>query len=430
MTNAHHRATIDVDVHRPEGPEPRGAASPGMWWVAWRQHRLQIAVLLAVVAVAAAALVALRFRIVAVYREFGCELFPTHQGDPFGSGCVDADGVQVWWNYGFSSWSGLAHLGMIAGPIVLGVFAASPIFTREFAHGTHVFALTQSVGRGRWFAAKTTVMAIPLIAGLVVLGVLMEWTDKVVSVTAYGALNQTNFFARGIVPAAVGLVAFGLALALGMVTRNVLAALIAGALIGGVILAGLAFVQPHLLPADRTSTAIATMFPPVTQADIDTEQAQATDTHVVVPADRNQLYVGWGYLDTSGASVSVQTPPVVGTLNKCYAQANKAGEDAATAAGLSNGSDGSVQISGDAVAARRVNADSEAFYNSPEYRTAYNQSMRGCFADLGIVAQYQDYLPGSMLWPLRWAIAGIGVILAALFLGLAAWRLRSAVAKR
>lgn len=53
-----------------------------------------------------------------------------------------------------------------------------------------------------------------------------------------------------------------------------------------------------------------------------------------------------------------------------------------------------------------------------------------CFQQAGVVARYTDYVPASMLWPLRWVVTGICVILAALFLGVSAWRLKSAVAKR
>jgi hypothetical protein len=69
-------------------------------------------------------------------------------------------------------------------------------------------------------------------------------------------------------------------------------------------------------------------------------------------------------------------------------------------------------------------------FSTPEYRTASNAATLHCMTSMGIAATYHDYLPGSMLWPLRWVVAGICVILAALFLGVTAWRLKSAVAKR
>ncbi|MBN9610160.1 MAG: hypothetical protein BGO26_02295 [Actinobacteria bacterium 69-20] len=397
-----------------------------MWWVAWRQHRLQIAVLLAVMAAGAAALVILRSRIIAVYHEFGCPLFGS-AGNNSGMGCVDAEGRQVWWNYGFSTRSSLAHTAMIAGPVVLGVFAAGPIFTREFGHGTQVLALTQSVGRARWFLAKITVMVVPLVGGLLALGYLMEWTDQAVEDTAYHGLNAPNFFARGIVPAATSLMAFGFAIAVGMYARNVVATLVVGMLASGAILAGVAIVQPDVLPAQRTVTPLADIYRPVTQAELDKQRSDAaTDTVSSTVVDRNVLWVGGGYLDVNGRKIS----PSSSQWQACWEKADKAGNAAAIAVGVkpaSNDGGTAVITSGSgAVAAQPA----PGYQDSVEYVNASNRSMLDCMRSDGIAASYDDRLPGSKLWPLRWAMTGICVILAALFLALGAWRLRWAVAKR
>lgn len=412
MTSAQHRAAIDVDVSRPGGPELRGAAPQGMWWVAWRQHRWQIAVLLGLVAAVAVGLVVFRSRIISVFGEFGCELFPAEQ---FGLGCVDADGVQVWWNHGFRNWSSVAHAVMILGPVVLGAFAAAPIFTREFAHGTHVLALTQSVGRGRWFAAKTTVMAVPLVAGLLLLGFLTEWVDNTVGITAHRSMDPSNFFVRSIVPAATGLMVFGLALAISTITRNELAALIAGTLLGGAALVGIAMVQVYVLPASRTVTPLADTYAPVTQADIDAATAESQNR---VIDDPDLLNLGWGYLDAAGNAIEV--PNTV----DCYTTAELAANQA-TGVVLDDAQGYVVTADGTTVA-----TPPPAVEQSPEYQTAYHAAMLDCMTSQGVAANYQDYLPGSMLWPLRWVIAGIDVILAALFLGISAWRLKPAIAKR
>ena len=48
----------------------------------------------------------------------------------------------------------------------------------------------------------------------------------------------------------------------------------------------------------------------------------------------------------------------------------------------------------------------------------------------GLVAQYSDYLPASMLWPLRSVVAGICVLLAGLVLAAGAFRLRARAGTR
>lgn len=423
MTQAHHRAPTPAITEAPAVRVSKGVSAKGIWWVAWRQHRLQIAVLLAIIAAGAAALAVLRARIITVFHEFGCPLY----GNLSGLGCVDTDGMQVWWSHGFSTWSQLAHVAMIGGPIVLGVFAAAPIFTREFSHGTQVFALTQSVGRGRWFAAKLTVLVVPLVGGLLVLGFLMQWTDTVVDVTAYGTLSASNFFARGILPAAIGLMAFGLALAVGMFVRSVVATLVVGILASGAVLVGAVLIQPHVLPPNRTVTEVADSYQPVTQAELDAQRSgaandQASDADI----DRNARYLGSGFLDANGRTVVLSNSQ----SQACYDQAVKAGDAAAAAAGLQPTSvDTGTAVVVDGSGAVAVQADS-GYQDSAVYINAFNRAHLDCMDGYGITANYTDVLPGSRLWPLRWTIAGILLALAAGLTAVGAWRLRWAVAKR
>ncbi len=424
MTSPTHHAARVSPRDFVSRPEWKGAAPHGMWWVAWRQHRLQIAVLLAVMAVGAAALIILRARIIAVYHEFGCALFGS-AGNNSGLGCVDTDGRQVWWNYGFATWSSLAHTAMLAGPVVLGVFAAAPIFTREFGHGTQVLALTQSVGRTRWFLAKVTPMVVPLVGGLLALGFLMEWTDQTVEETAYFGLAESNFFARGIVPAATGLMAFGLAIAIGMYARNVVTTLVVGMLASGAILLGVGNVQPDVLPAQRTVTPLADIYRPITQAELDAQrsdngQSPSTDF------DRNARWIGGGYLDAGGRKVTTSSAQKSG----CFAKADKAGNAAAIAAGVKpEGESGGVGVSVDGSGVVAAQPES-GYQNSVEYINANAQEMLACMRSYGVAASYNDMLPGSMLWPLRWAISGIMLALAVAFTTIGAGRLRWAVAKR
>lgn len=413
-----HRAAAAASTGASASTKPVGHVR--MWLVAWRLHRIQAGAMLAIMAVAAAAMALFRWRVVATFRDLGCDLFPA---DPNGLGCINVDGSQVWWNDGFSSWSALAHLGMLAAPVVLGAFAAAPVFTREFSRGTHVLALTQSVSRRHWFVAKTTVLVVPLVAGLLALAAVMRWTDGVVSITAYNRLEKLTFFTASIVPAAVGLTMFALTIAIGMIARSLLPTLVTGILVGGVLLFGLVTAQPHVLPADRTVTTMAEQYPAITQAMIDAENAQATGTHVAVPTDPDQRYVGMGYLNAAGDTVDLPNR----TMSACYDRGNKAGEAAATAAGLSAEAGDATSGSGTAIAAHSTG---DAFYNSPEYRTAQNEAMRDCIGEAGVVAQYSDILPGGLLWPLRWAMTGICALLAALFLGASVWRLQPALAKR
>lgn len=59
-----------------------------MWWVAWRQHRIQVAVTLVVIAIIAAALVAFRLLLAAHLHAAGCSVAGQHS-------CPDQASVTV-----------------------------------------------------------------------------------------------------------------------------------------------------------------------------------------------------------------------------------------------------------------------------------------------------------------------------------------------
>lgn len=397
-------------THRaPARPQPEGGVIPAgsvrIWAVAWRQHRTTVAVLGGIMLAAALALVWLRYRIVSLFNEFGCELFP----DPSMpmNFCADHDGNSVWWNYGLSTFSDAAHLGMIAGPVALGVFTAGSLFTREFGRGTHVFALTQGVSRSRWFTAKVTVVLVPLVVGLLALGYLMDWVDSAVGMTAHGALRSDMIMSKVFVPAAMALAAFALTIAVGMFVRASVATLVVGLIAGFALLAGVALVQQYLLPADRVSVRLEVQYAPISQAEFDARM-NGNGTWAGDPnLGPDDLMVTGGYLNAQGAPVKLGNDAFM----PCY---NASGE--------------AVQRAEQQAAAQGISADE--FYQSAASTNVDNEVMLTCLNAMGLDAQYYDYLPARMLWPMRWVVTGLLVLLSAVFLGVGAWRLRWAVAKR
>lgn len=417
LTMTHTQQRSRSEPVRSDSP---GGAPRGMWAVAWRLHRVQVFSLLGVAAVTAAALLLFRSRVVEAWTRYGCDPF----GTAFRGDCADETGTSVWWNYGFSGWSAFLHLVMKALPVAFGAFAAAPVFTHEFSQRTHIFALTESVGPRRWFTVKITVVAVPLTAALLALGFLMQWTDGVVDVTGYQALDSTHFFTWGIIPAAIGLMVFGLTIAVGMITRAVLTTLVTGLMLGTVILVAVDYLQPRVLSPVRTATAFADVYAPVTQAELDA-QASAPPQDPP-PVDVDERAIDFGYLDAAGNPLPHSADLA---LNSCWAEASRAGEQAAVAAGLADASEvaaaGSEGSGGDGPA-YAVPLDEEV-YNSAVYINASNAAMLDCASARGTAAFYQDVLPGSMLWPLRLLIGGILLALAALFTALGAWWLRRAI---
>lgn len=391
-----------------------------MWRAAWLQHKSAVMVLLVVEALAAAALIVLRLRIVAAYREFGCTMRAT---PPLSAPCIDAFGQVVWADHGFAMLSRLAHIFMVGGPVVLGAFVAAPIFTRELSQGTHVFALTQSVRRRSWFTVKLLVLLLPLTVGLLALGFLMDWVDAAVDMSAFGQLGQGTFFAQSVVPAAMGLATFGATLVAGMVNRSEISAVITGLLAGASILVGAMLGQPHLLPADRIVTSYAERFAPVTAAEIGARHTPDSTAESPPSFDLNAVTLGTGYLDLDAQPRTV--PDIV--HHSCQAAADAAGVAAASAAGLPvpdgyDPNDPNVDLT--------VDPADLAFKGSIEYRDGVNEAMLSCYTQAGVSGEYTDILPGYLLWPLRWIVSGILTLAALGLILLAARQLGRAATKR
>lgn len=161
-----------------------------------------------------------------------------------------------------------------------------------------------------------------------------------------------------------------------MLTRRTVVALVAGLVVGAVAVIGVGVIfYPQLLPASRQVSSIAALYTP--------EPGSIHDETL----EPNALFISSGYLDAAGRVTDFN-------WQQC------------------------------------TSPDWDNTKSDQQNSDAQSSAMLACYQSQGIISQYQDYLPGRMLWPLRWAVTGISAALAALFLTLSAWRLRWAVSKR
>lgn len=353
-----------------------GRAPGGMWWVAWRQHRIQLAIAVGLMAVGAVIMAIFRAKLVAALTAAGCE------GSLHGQmACILPDGIELWRSGGFSYdfWYSQITAGAIGTPLVLGVFLGAVIFPREFEQGTHVYALAQSVSRARWWAIKVTVVGVPLVVGLLALGLVKEWLDASSMYTAYHSMDTTAFATRSVIPAAFGLLVFAFAVAVGIFTRRTVVALVLSLVIGfGVMIALLSPLRAHLVPADRYTNPVVEQY---------TGTYLSTDPNF---GDRDALFTGSGYLDKDGHDVGYRP------ASQCT----------------------TVAYEWDPALSDQENSDRS------------QQAWNDCLTDHGAVSLYNDWVPGAMLWPMRLIVTGIFLALSVLLLAAGAWRLRTAVAKR
>jgi hypothetical protein len=214
-------AATDLDT---TGPHP--------WRAAWRQHRAWV-----IGAVALVALAGLAFGVIVL-------MIPACASTPWdettGATC-STNPVRILW--------GFARVGLYALPLVAGAVLGTVTFGPDVEQRTQVFALTQGIGRLRWWTTKVVVVCGPVLAALVLLGFGVGWGAARADHTIITSIRLTApiFDITGLVPASRFLVAYAAAVAVALIWRSV-AGVVAGLVIGGLAFAGTVPLQPLVAP--------------------------------------------------------------------------------------------------------------------------------------------------------------------------------------
>lgn len=280
-----------------------------MTWLVWRRLRVPLAVALGLVALAGVVAVVGRFAWVAAADARG--LLPC-LGEQ-GTGVCESD---VWSRFSadlgaFYRWFTLA---LIALPGVAGAVVGAGLFGGELARGTHVFALSQSVSRMRWFGTGLLVAGLPVAAAVALLTPLAVWWADPFDDVVHRSVLAEGFLVSGVVPAAYAVLAFSVAAAAGLLLRSTVGALgLALAVQVAVLLITSTVLRPNYLPTERVVTPIT-----------------ATSVDGYAPAEPDVLYVDGGYVDARGRTVPYAE---AGTV-ECYGEQQEYA-DCLIAAGLS-----------------------------------------------------------------------------------------------
>ncbi|MFF0147458.1 ABC-2 family transporter [Amycolatopsis sulphurea] len=217
-----------------------------MIWVAWRQQRAQVFVLLGLLVAGYVTVLLLRGAMQSDVTALG--------------GCLNEE----WTSKACSSlvsafknsWFGLmtgAETVVTALPVLLGMFCTAPLIAREIEHGTHLLAFTQSIGRTRWMLTKFAVAAVPAIAVLLLMqqGV-SSWLDLAgkFNPREAGPYQGTTFGTTSVAPLSYVLFCLSFGLMLGVLTRRSLVAM-AGTLATFVVLRSLLGQAYGLVGSER-----------------------------------------------------------------------------------------------------------------------------------------------------------------------------------
>lgn len=258
-----------------------------MTWVAYRQQRVQLLASLVLIGVVAAVLVYFRFDALGYLREHGIEGCERVDDGRCGSAAMSAF-VSEYHAYASSA----IPLVLLCLPVLLGMFAGAPLFAREFERGTQVFALTQSVGRLRWWLTKLVVAGLPVVLAMILLGLVNVWAMEPLRAVVHGRMTTPGLEIQGLVLAGYTALAFALGVTASLVSKNTVVAMAATIGVYLVLLVSVANVaRPHYQsPVERRGTVA------------DAAVIGSRSGRGLVPDDA--WWVGSRYFDATGAAVT------------------------------------------------------------------------------------------------------------------------------
>jgi ABC-type transport system involved in multi-copper enzyme maturation permease subunit len=211
-----------------------------MGWVIWRQHRVMLAGVAALLVALAVYLLITGLQMHHAY----AAVTACRPASSFVCGDITDNFNST---YGPPANSIAALLQAV--PALIGVFAGTPVLARELETGTFRYAWTQGFGRTRWTVAKLASLAIVVTAAAGAFSVLFSWYfSPFFAESEQPPLAPTVFDLRGVAFAAWTLAAFAIGALAGMLIRRVVPAMAATlAVYAGLALAVGVFLRQHYL---------------------------------------------------------------------------------------------------------------------------------------------------------------------------------------
>ncbi len=217
---------------------------PVLWrrmaWVTWRQHRIALAGVAALLGAVAAYLWITGLQIHHAY----AAVTACHPASSLACGNLAGDFNSAYWPRAEATAALLQAV-----PALIGAFAGAPVLARELETGTFRYAWTQGFGRWRWTAAKLVPLAATVTAAAAAVSALFSWyLGPFLAEGQQTPLAPTMFDLRGIAFAAWTLAAFAIGALAGMLIRRVVPAIAATlAAYAGLALAAALYLRQHYL---------------------------------------------------------------------------------------------------------------------------------------------------------------------------------------
>jgi hypothetical protein len=226
----------------PAKPEHDEHLRPVPWrrmaWVTWRQHRLT---LISVPALLGAVAVFLWIAGLKIHHDYAV-LAACHPVTSSACQALNSSFNSTDWTMGNT-----IDILLQLAPALIGAFAAAPVLARELETGTFRYAWTQGFGRERQTIAKLALLAVAIIAAAGAFSLVSTWFfQPFLTQGDMTVLSASAFVTRGIAFAAWTLAAFTIGALAGMLIRRIIPAMAVtlGAYLGLDLLTWL-FLRPH-----------------------------------------------------------------------------------------------------------------------------------------------------------------------------------------
>jgi hypothetical protein len=220
-----------------------------MVWVTWRQHRITLAGVFALLGAASLYLLLSGLPMHSAYAAVAA----CHPATSDICQRVSGDFLRA-----YAPGVGITAGLLQAIPALIGAFVGAPLLAREFETGTFRYTWTQGFGRARWAVAKLTPLAVVVTVAAGAFSFLFSWYLAPIFGAGddNGPLSPTAFNQLGIALAAWTVTAFAIGVLAGVVIRRVIPAIFATlAVWTGLAFATGLFLRPHYASPVVTSNA-------------------------------------------------------------------------------------------------------------------------------------------------------------------------------
>jgi ABC-type transport system involved in multi-copper enzyme maturation permease subunit len=210
-----------------------------MTWVTWRQHRLMLAGVAAMLGTATLYLLITGRQMHDAYASVAaCHPSGSHICSQVATNFLSTYAPVV----------GATAALLNAAPALIGAFAGAPLLSREFETGTFRYAWTQGFGRTRWTVAKIVPLAIALSLAAGAFSLLFSWYLAPILGAGdnNGPLDPVAFDLGEVTLALWTLAAFAIGTLAGVLIRRVIPAMFATiAAWTGLVFATALYLRPH-----------------------------------------------------------------------------------------------------------------------------------------------------------------------------------------